>query len=247
MDRLKLEPVMFGHYLLRLIHQIVSLRKKDPNKKIWIRKKDLKLVYRRLHLRTKSALKSVVRVKINGKWYIIIYLRITFGGTSGLVDVCLFSGIVCDTINDLLACNTWDKKEICSDFVKNILPAEDMDDNTPYAETSEISVDIPVEETGEFNVYIDDFIGITVDIDNNKFRIGVAPCTMIYTVSNNPVNENHTPRDNMIEVDKCIEEGAIAEEMICIGCILNTRKLLVKLPEHKCKIWNADLKKLSKE
>ena len=28
MDRSKLEPVIFGHCLLRLIHQIVSLRKK---------------------------------------------------------------------------------------------------------------------------------------------------------------------------------------------------------------------------
>ena len=242
MDKSKLEPVMFGHCLLRLIHQIVSLRKRYPNKKIWIRKEDLKSAYRRLHLRASSALKSAVRVKMNKIWYIILSLRITFGGTSGPAAFCLFSDILCDTINDLLACKSWDEKQICSDFTKNIPPAENMNNNIPYAKASELSVDIPIEDTGKFDVYIDDFIGITVDIANNKSRLEVAPCTVIHAVSNNPTSENHIPRDNMIEIDKCIAEGAIAEERICIGWILNTRELLVKLPEHKCKAWITDLK-----
>ena len=246
MDKSKLEPVMFCHYLLRLIHQIVSLRKRHPNKKIWIRKEDLKSAYRRLHLRASSALKSAVRVKMNKIWYIILSLRITFGGTSGPADFCLFSDILCDTINDLLACKPWDEKQICSDFIKNIPPAENMNNNIPFAKASELSVDIPIEDTGKFDVYIDDFIGIKVDIANNKSRLEVAPCTVIQKVSNNPTSENHIPRDNMIEIDKCIAEGAIGEERICIGWILNTRKLLVKLPEHKCKAWITDLKNFIK-
>ena len=246
MDKSKLEPVMFGHCLLRLIHQIVSLRKRHPNKKIWIRKEDLKSAYRRLHLRASSALKSAVRVKMHKVWYIILSLRITFGGTSGPADFCLFSDILCDTINDLLACKSWDEKQICSDFTKNIPPAENMNNNIPFAKASELSVDIPIEDTGKFDVYIDDFIGIKVDIANNKSRLEVAPCTVIQKVSNNPTSENHIPRDNMIEIDKCIAEGAIAEERICIGWILNTRELLVKLPEHKCKAWITDLENFIK-
>ena len=112
-----------------------------------------------------------------------------------------------------------------------------MNNNISFAEASELSVDIPVEDTGKFYVYIDDFIGITVDMGNNKSRLEVAPCTVIHAVSNNLSSENHIPRDNMIEIYKCITEGAIVEERICIGWISNTRELLVKLPEHKCKAW----------
>ena len=169
--------------------------------------------------------------------YIILSLRITFGGTSGPATLCLFSDILCDTTNDLLACKSWDEKQICSDFIKNIPPAENMSNNIPFAEASELSVDNPVEDTGKFDVYIDDFIGITVDIGNNKSRLEVAPCTVIHAVSNNLSSENHITRDNMIEIYKCITEGAIVEERICIGWISNTRELLVKLPEHKCKAW----------
>lgn len=85
---------------------------------------------------------------MNRKWYIILSLRITFGGTSGPADFCFFSDIVCDTINDILACKSWDEKEMCSDFVKNIPSAEDMNNNILFAESSELSVDIPVEDTG---------------------------------------------------------------------------------------------------
>ena len=41
----ELEPIMFGHTLIRLIHYIVYLRSKYPNLKIWIRKEDLKSAF----------------------------------------------------------------------------------------------------------------------------------------------------------------------------------------------------------
>ena len=185
MDRSKLEPIMIGHCMSRLLHQIVTLRRRYPGRKIWIRKEDLKSAYRRLHLRAGSALRSGIRVKLNGKWYIIISLRITFGGASGPVYFCLFSDIVCDTINDLLACNSWNEKEVCSKFAKNIPPAEEMDRNIPFGEASELSVEVPVEENGKFDVYIDDSIGIAVDINDIKSRLEVVPCTVVRAISNN--------------------------------------------------------------
>lgn len=67
MDRLELEHIMFGHCMSRLMHQLVTLRRRHPGRKIWTRKKDLKSAYRRLRLRAGPALKSGMRVKINGK------------------------------------------------------------------------------------------------------------------------------------------------------------------------------------
>ena len=50
MDKQQFEPIMFGDCLLRIIHYIVHLRKRYPNKKILIRKEDLKSAYRRMYL-----------------------------------------------------------------------------------------------------------------------------------------------------------------------------------------------------
>ena len=66
-------------------------------------------------------------------------------------------------------------------------------------------------------------------------RVKVAPCTVIHAVLNNPVSNDHILRDNIIEVEKCITEGALTKEIICLGWTLNTRELRTKLPKNKYK------------
>ena len=46
---------------------------------------------------------------------------------------------------------------------------------------------------------------------------------------------------NLIEKDKCRAEGAPSEIRTCLGWLIDTRKLLIKLPSHKCKAWINDL------
>lgn len=64
----------------------------------------------------------------------------------------------------MLLCKSWNGKEICSNLVKDIPPAKDMDNSIPSGKVSELFVIVPAEENGKFDVYIDSFIGITVDI-----------------------------------------------------------------------------------
>lgn len=53
MLRSRFEPIMFGNCLSRLLHYIVHLRKRHPNKRILIRKEDLKSAYRQIPLTSK--------------------------------------------------------------------------------------------------------------------------------------------------------------------------------------------------
>lgn len=112
-----------------------------------------------------------------------------------------------DTINDLLACKSWNETETVSYFVQNIPPTEEMDGSITFGEARKLSVDVPVEENGKFDVYINDFIGIEVDLNNDKSKLEVTPCTVIHAVSNKLASEDHILRDNMIEADKCLTEG----------------------------------------
>ena len=61
-----------------------------------------------MHIQSKSALRSAVRMKINEIWYILLSPGLPFSGTSCLPDFCLVLDIICDTINYLLLCNDWD-------------------------------------------------------------------------------------------------------------------------------------------
>ena len=243
-DRERMEPIMFGHCLSRVIHQIVALRMKYPDKKIFIRKEDLKSAYRRMHLEAKSALRSAVRVKFEEAWYVLISLRLPFGGSSCPPDFCLMSDIVCDVTNDLLLCKNWNESKVYSKLSNFVPPDEEMDEDIPFASAESLAVPVPTEDKGSFDVFIDDFIGITVDIGQNKERLKLAPGTVIHAVSNLSDDDLGVKRDLFIARDKCETEGAIAEERICLGWNLNTRELLVKLPNHKFIAWTGDLDKL---
>jgi hypothetical protein len=61
-----LEPIMFGHALIRVIHYIVNLRRRHPTRKIWIRKEDFKSAYRRIHLRASTAKQAAIKIIIDG-------------------------------------------------------------------------------------------------------------------------------------------------------------------------------------
>ena len=106
LDKMQLKPCMFGHTMSRIIHQIVNLRKNFPQKRIWIRKEDFKSAYRRLHVNAETALKSAVRISIDGIDLILISLRLVFGGSSCPSKFCVLSDIVTDLTNNLLLCNS---------------------------------------------------------------------------------------------------------------------------------------------
>lgn len=136
--------------------------------------------------------------------------------------------------------------ETVSDFIVNIPPAEEIDEIIPY-KARKISIEVPVEENGEFEVYIDEIIGVAADLNNNRLWLEVSLCTLIYVVPINPSSKDHILKGNMIEADKCLAEVALTEERICLGWMLNSRELLVNLPIHKCKAWISDLENIIKK
>ena len=243
-DKEKLEPIMFGHCLLRIIHQIVDLRNRHPTKKIYIRKEDLKSAYRRMHLHSKSALRSAVRVRIKENWYILISTRLPFGGSSCPPDFCLLSDIMCDTMNDVLLCEEWDETKVSSKFSDFIPEDEEIDDNIPFGKAENMAIKIEPNDKGSFDVYIDDFIGVTVDIGNNKTRLKAVPGLVIDAVSHRATEKLNIKRENLIAKDKCEAEGALTERRICLGWMLDTRRLVVQLPKHKSIAWMGEVKAL---
>ena len=60
-------------------------------------------------------------------------------------------------------------------------------------------------------------------------------------VDNSTVNNTTIKRTDIVADDKMEAEGAAEEEKICFGWLLNTRKLLVKLPAHKAIAWTSQI------
>jgi hypothetical protein len=238
----ELEPCMFGHTLLRLIHKIVQLRARFPNKIIWIRKEDAKSAYRRVHVNAKTAVQAAVQLNIDEKEYVLISLRLPFGGSPCPAEFCLVADLITDAINDLMNCEGWDPQDIKSDYVKMIPKEISLPCEIPFAKACKLSVPLEEEDTCKADVFIDDVITICVDIGNNLERVKAAPCTIMHAIAHKNTGKDYVPRQNFIAEDKNEAEGGPEELKIVLGWELNTRELLVKLPSHKFIAWTSQVK-----
>ena len=101
----ELLPCFYGHMNWRTIHYIVGCCMRHPRRWICISKIDWKYAYRRQHLNTKTAVKSLTQVCIKGINLLLAALRLTFGGKPFPSEWGCISETVADLANDILHCN----------------------------------------------------------------------------------------------------------------------------------------------
>ena len=242
-----LEPCMFGHTLLRVVHRIVHFRIRNPNKIVWIRKEDFKSAYRRVHLRASSATTSAVSIEFDNKLYVLIPLRLPFGGAPCPSDFCVISDVITDTINDLMENQAWIPADVHSNYVSHIPAAIAIKDDIPFVQGRPLSVTLPANDNGAADCFVDDIITIAVDVDDNLQRATAAPCTVIHALAHSSSTHTSVIRQNMIADDKNEAEGGPEERKICLGWLLDTRRLLVILPSHKFVAWTLQTNAMIKQ
>ena len=207
---------MFSFVFLRLVHYIIALRKEYPK----------------------------TRINIDGYWYIIISLRMPFGGAPCPSEFALAADLIADTINDLLDDKNWKHEEVYSDMIHEIPEPIPLTDDIPYTEARNVTANVPVGRNGKTDVYVDNFITIGPGLDDTLNRIIKAIATVIHAIADNSINSNQIPRDDILAIDKMKAEGAAEERKICLGWMLDTRRLLVSLPDHKTIEWKSQIDSL---
>ena len=75
-----------------------------------------------------------VQLQINGEDYLLLSLRLTFGGSPCPPEFCLLSDTITDSINDLMACKYWKPAELASDYVHKIPAQIKLPSNIPFTQ-----------------------------------------------------------------------------------------------------------------
>jgi hypothetical protein len=61
----------------------------------------------------------------------------------------------------------WDHNSLFDTLSNNIENLECLPNNIPFAQTKALVINIPVNDTGKADIYIDDTIGIALDKNDN--------------------------------------------------------------------------------
>jgi hypothetical protein len=233
----KLDPLFYGGCLLRLLHYIVSIRARHPTTRILGGKSDFKSAYRRINLNGETAVRSTMMC---GKFG-LLSLRLTFGGSPCSNEWCTFAELCTDLANNILHCTKWQPNLLKSPHQASLPIHKYLDDSVPYAPAAELDVEIPPDDMGRIDDFIDDGIAIVPDISNNKDRGVVAILLAIHTLCR-PLDPNEPIyREDCLSLEKLAEEGSMSEVLIILGWQINTRALTLALPNKKFTLWQQDL------
>ena len=168
----ELLPCYFGWVMRRLVNWIVAARRKYPGRRIFATKVDFKSAYRGLHLNFRIALQSCTQLP--DKDIALLALRLTFGGAVCPYEWNIISETICDLATAIAHDDNWEPSTLQAPDQELVPPPSFLPDNIPFCEGKELIVDVDINERGTHEMYLDDFIGIGIDLpgsDNTTSRV----------------------------------------------------------------------------
>jgi hypothetical protein len=239
-SRIKMDEyteMIYGWCLGRVVHYIVSLRLQYPGQKIYISKYDYSDAYRRIHHAASAAVQSIIVI---GE-VAYIALRLTFGGSPNPPTWCSFSEMVTDLANEIMLCPDWDPRTLRSPAQETTPVPQDRDEGVPFAMAQPLSVGIPVTATARTDSFIDDLILTFLDTPENRRKCPHAVPLAIHVTSRpHAGSEEPVKRRPLLSPEKLAAEGLPVEVQNVLGWTLDTRRLLVILPDDKFIAWTND-------
>jgi hypothetical protein len=230
--------MIYGWCLTRIIHYIVALRLCFPRKKIFIVKYDYSDAYRRIAHSASAVVQSILIFA--GVAYLA--LRLTFGGSPNPPTWCAFSEMVTDLSNEIALCKEWDHTTTRSPAQPSTPIPVELPDCVPFAEARSMAVSVPTSVMARTDSFIDDLIRVFLDTPLNREREPhVVPLAIHVTSRPHAGDDEPVPRRGIVSAPKLVAEGIPMEVQIVLGWILNTRALLIALPQDKFEAWTKDI------
>ena len=235
-DESELIDLVFGWCIDRLIHQVVALRLQFPSRRILVCKFDWGAAYRRIN-GDGVLVANTITTDASGDFANLL-TRLTFGGSPHPAIFSTISEATCDFCNDLANVSRW-SPSICKSPLQDTMgPICRLSDDVPFGHGRPLAVEVRTNPESFVDVYLDDMVQIFIDNERNATRSpGIVPLALHLLVR--PTSKDEPiARSDILAADKMLAEGSPSEEMRVLGWILDTRRLLLRLPTEKFLNWS---------
>lgn len=245
-DMSRYPEMVYGWCLVRIIHFVVCLRAEHPEVEIYVQKFDYSDAYRRISHTPQAAAQTIL------VWMGVAYLmvRLAFGGSPNPAGFCGFSEILTDLANEI-SCARIEPSEFLVPTVepKHLIPERYPTPETAFRRGILPAVVVPVGLQSRKDCFIDDiinvFLGTRENLGTECFSIPLAAHLLSRPHAgdgNEPV-----PRKPLFAANKLEAEGRPSEIRIVLGWGIDTRRMVMFLPEDKYQAWLTDLRETTKE
>jgi hypothetical protein len=166
----------------------------------------------------------------------LMMLRLSFGGAPCPLERGTISESVCDLIHAILQHDDWDPLTLFAAAAQAYVPPKEvLSDNVPFGIRQDLIVDIPLDTRGIVDMYINNFIGLTVDLKDfdNTTCLERAPLLGLTTISCKVSPFEPLPHDNMDTRAKRKAKTGLTKNKVILGWLLNFRTMRIALLEYK--------------
>jgi hypothetical protein len=159
------------------------------------------------------------------------------------------SEIMCNLVTAILHNDEWDPMSLFGRNQHLVPPPKRLDNDIPFGKGRELIVDIDVDPQGMNNIYIDNVILLTVEIEgtDSLVRCNRAPLLMFDTCLRPLADTELIPRETMEARNKLELEALLEETKTILGWLINFRRLLIILPDNKFTAWTKAIKDILNE
>ena len=182
------------------------------------------------------------------KGFLLMFLRLTFGGAASPNEWCMLAQTVCDLATAILHDEEWDPLSLASPSQKLVpLPLSASSRKLDYEEQlglgRELIVNIPINHKGTHDIYIDNLIALTLNVPgtNNIERCAGAHLLAIAATARPSHVKEPIPREEMEAINKLVAEATPKETKVILGWSMNFNKLIVSLPGNKYLAWSKSI------
>jgi hypothetical protein len=107
-------------------------------------------------------------------------------------------------------------------------------------------VTVPVKAGGYCDVFIDDLISCAAELDDRAVQRSIDSALLAMDTIGRPLAKGDSAffRDPVLSIKKALAEGTPTEELIVLGWLLDTRRLMILLPQDKRLAWLQDIVKM---
>ena len=236
-----LDPCIYGFALKRLSHEVHQMRYRHKAARIISTKTDMDAAYRRVHTSIKCAL-AVITVVPSPVSLAHILLRLPFGARRAGGKFSVISDTITDLATEISSDDSWDPDLIHSDIYRVIedLPVNLENSENSFGQAYPLFVDMEPKDIA-FDNYIDDIIGIGIDLHRIRKCLLHAPALACHVLFRPVIKSDPIKRNNIINSEKHQAEGLLEEVKVILGWRFNFRSFKVFLPSSKLKDWSVDL------
>jgi hypothetical protein len=94
---------------------------------------------------------------------------------------------------------------------------------------------------GKSEVFVDSFLPVAINLMDNACHISAAAPLAVHAVGCQISPHKPIPHDDLFSFTKLKAEAAMSKTKLALGCLINTRSLVITLPENKFLGWTTSI------